>query len=205
VAIRALRVTRTEVTVAQYGACVEDGACTPPETGRYCNWGRPDRDNHPVNCVTWLQARQMASWTGARLPSEVEWEYAARSLGSTASWPWGETPVTCERAVFDEGGDGCGEDRTWPVCSRPEGATPQGLCDVVGNVAELVADQWHASHEGAPASAKAWSSGPGGTRVLRAGGWLSDAAGSGVLVRRGIAPRFQHFNVGFRLAAEATP
>jgi len=153
VTLDAFEISKTEVTVAQFAPCVESGYCIAPRSGGlgdYCNWGQGGLERHPINCITWHQARTFAEWVGARLPSEAEWEYAARSGGLLRTYPWGDEEVTCERAIvykhFREEGDwgfGCGLDSTAEVCSRPLGNSEQGVCDLVGNVEEWLEDDYH--------------------------------------------------------------
>ncbi len=155
---------KTETTVSQYRACVEAGACskenhrTKADTS-YCNWGHSDRDDHPMNCLNWHGATQFCAWVGGRLPTEDEW-YAEASNGGSRQYPWGDTEVTCDRAIWGDGSntDGCGRDSTWPVCSKTAGNSVSGLCDMSGNVWE-----WTSTQE---------SSG----RVLRGGSWDSNDA-----------------------------
>lgn len=142
--VPAFAIDTHEVAVAGFRACVEAGRCQPPlthERNRYCNYGAPGRDTHPVNCVDWGQAQAYCQWKGGRLPWEAEWEKAARA-GSTSRYPWGES-VSCKQAILDDGKtrgsagdepDGCGEDRTWPVGSRSANAF--GLFDMQGNAGE---------------------------------------------------------------------
>lgn len=137
-----------EVTVAEYHSCVESKKCQPPKTharNKYCNYDAPGRDQHPVNCIDWADARQFCSLQGKRLPREAEWEKAARA-GSRTPYAWGKTS-TCKQAIANDGKttgsvkgelDGCGEDRTWPVASRAPNAW--GLYDMHGNAGEWVAN-----------------------------------------------------------------
>jgi formylglycine-generating enzyme required for sulfatase activity len=134
-------IDRTEVTVKQYARCVNAGKCSRPEKDGECNWGKPGRKSHPVNCVTWHQADAYCRWMGGRLPSEAEWEKAARG-GDGRKFPWGDAEPDCDRVVMSTETGGCGRRSTWPVCSKEEGNSPCGLCDMSGNVWEWVAD-WY--------------------------------------------------------------
>jgi len=133
----AFAIDRTEVTVEAYRACVDAGACSAPGTEEGCNWASAGRERHPINCVDWFQAAAYCAYRGARLPTEWEWERAARGDDGRPN-PWGDSPASCLLAMIDEGsGNGCGAgDVTAPVGSRPEGATPEGVVDLIGNVWE---------------------------------------------------------------------
>jgi iron(II)-dependent oxidoreductase len=173
VTVSSFEMIRSEVTMGQYRACVQDGACTEPEVASclapptlddwedYATWGKEGREDHPINCVDWFQAVAFCEWAGGRLPSEAEWEYAARSLGQEKTYPWGEDEPNCGLVVMDnylepDGGPACGAGTTWPVCSRSAGHTEQGLCDMAGGVGELVQDCYHYGYEGAPDDGSAW-------------------------------------------------
>jgi formylglycine-generating enzyme required for sulfatase activity len=167
VKLKAFELGRTEVTNRQYAACVEADACTIPDLK--CLGPAFRGLEQPVVCVTWAQARAFAKWAGGRLPTEAEWEYAARC---------GDEPPSCERAVYGEREDalGCGRNATWPVCSKPKGNTKQGLCDMAGNVWEWTEDREHATYEGAPADGSAWLDKPTSSRRCDRGGqWDGDA------------------------------
>jgi formylglycine-generating enzyme required for sulfatase activity len=131
VTINSFEMDRTEVTVTAYEACVHAGACWVPETGDLCNWGKPDRSNHPINCVTWHHASQYCCWAGKRLPSELEWEYAARGADGR-TYPWGNDAPQ-RQLCWNRGDSGLG---TCAVGTYTLGASPYGLLDVAGNVWE---------------------------------------------------------------------
>ena len=187
VTVPTFEMLRTEVTVSEYGACVDAGGCSEPGTegspdAEDCNWNDPGYEDHPVNCVDWDQSVAFCSWAGGRLPSESEWEYAARSGGQDITYPWGNEEATCDYAVMydDTHGYGCDTERTWPVCSKTAGNTDQGLCDMVGNAWEWVQDWHHSSYDaegGAPDDGSAWedSSDSHPSRVLRGGCFWSGA------------------------------
>jgi len=203
VTVRTFEMTKTLVTVEQYKACVDAGACTAPDTGGKCNWGQSDRGKHPINCVDWYQAQAYAKWAGGRLPTEAEWEYAARSGGRDWKYPWGNENATCERAVMDDGGYGCGRDSTWPVCSKPSGNTTQGLCDMAGNVWEWVQDWYHDSYNGAPTDGSAWESPTGSHRVYRGGSWNGGAGDVRAAFRYDYSPGLRGDDLGFRVARDS--
>ena len=153
-------IQKTEVTVAAFKACRKAGKCTAEIRGRdvyvSCNYSEEhtDRDNHPVNCVSWQAAREYCQqWEGGDLPSDAQWEKAARGTDRRL-FPWGNEGVSCDRANFDSngppngegGGIGAGchhaiDPATWEVGTIPSaGDSPYGLKDMSGNVAELVLD-----------------------------------------------------------------
>jgi len=138
-------IMRSEVTQAQYRLCVEAGACKSPKRtmadGPLFTYGRAAFAAHPVRWVNHKQAYSFCAWAGARLPTEIEWEFAARSRGEARPYPWGSDPPTCKLAVMPgRTADGCDLGVTAAVCSKRMGNTAQGLCDMAGNVREWVAD-----------------------------------------------------------------
>lgn len=149
VCLNAFLVDRTQVTVDEYARCVAAGVCSRPKEYsltedeswmRMCNFGAEERGDHPVNCLTYYQAQTYCSWVKKRLPTEAEWEFAARGT-QDRMYPWGNDFPTCQRAIMRVAdGTGCGKGRTWPVGSKPLGATPEGILDLAGNVFEWVED-----------------------------------------------------------------
>jgi formylglycine-generating enzyme required for sulfatase activity len=126
----------TEVTARDYAQCVERGACRPASTRRVlCNAGHADRADHPINCVTYALAETYCTSRGARLPSEPEWEYAARGGDRYLLYPWGEGSPD-GRACWKHNG-------TCPVKTFAAGAF--GLFDISGNVWEWT-DSWYGAY-----------------------------------------------------------
>ncbi len=199
VRVKTFELAKSEVTVGQYGACVKAGKCTAPDTGEYCNWGKSGREQHPVNCVDWNQARAFSVWVGGRLPTEAEWEYAARSGGKARKYPWGNEKATCARAVMNDGGRGCGRRSTWPVCSKPKGNSAQSVCDLAGNVWEWVEDVYAESYAGAPTDGSARTGG-WSYRVFRGGCWYNTAGVLRAAFRRWNPAGLRNYFLGFRPA-----
>jgi len=219
VRVPSFRISATEVTVAEYRRCVEAGVCSAERLDggsdwaaqALCTWDKPDRADHPVNCLDWGQAQTYAAWLGhgARLCSEAEWEYAARSGGKPRTYPWGDTAPTCARAHMDDERrsasgwkrNGCGTGITAPVCSTKEGLSEQGVCDLAGNVSEWVADPYTRSYAGAPTdgSARPLGRSARAARVHR-GGRLKSTTRSLRSTRRDRAPARAHFfEIGLRV------
>lgn len=197
VTIPAFEMSKSEVTVAQYKACVEAGECDVPKTATFCNWQKEGRSDHPINCVSWNEAKKYARWINARLPSEAEWEFAARSGGLDRKYPWGDREPTCDLSQIG----GC-PGQTVPVCSKSDGNTEQGLCDMAGNVWEWVEDDYHLSYGDAPRDHQPWLDQPqrGPYRVIRGGSWFYDPQYARVAYRYRWQPADRYGGVGFRVA-----
>ena len=207
-----------EVTNAAYQACVRAGKCRKAGP-RYNDFDRPTQ---PVNGVSWYDARDFCEAHGKHLPSEAAWEKAARGTDGR-TYPWGNEPVTCERAVIqDRTGRSCGVPkqgkkpevgRVWAVGSKP--AAIHGLHDMAGNSYEWVAD-WHSRSYAACGDA-CLGVDPRGPcagrepckghrhRVVRGGSWYWGPEHATTFHRRRHIPAnhpyFHHF--GFRCAASA--
>ena len=205
VRLPSFELSRSEVTVRQYERCVKVGVCRRPGVGEQCNWERPDRKEHPVNCLSWGEARTFARWLDADLPTEAEWEFAARGRGEHLHSPWGDERVSCRRVVMSEDGHGCGGGGSMEVCSKQRGNSPEGICDLIGNVSEWVRDDYHESYEGAPRDGSARCAeadcAPGRRdRISRGGSWHDDERADLSALYRSKDPNYgRYFYLGFRL------
>ncbi len=188
VTVKTFHLDRTEVTVEAYAQCVRAGACSEPDAYKnqrgdyriFCNWKHPQgRAAHPINCVDFPQAVGFCAWAGKRLPTEEEWEYAARAGSESRTYPWGndkpdqsrlnacgnECPANLVAKGFPrwppmyEADDGWPE--TAPVGSFPAGASKHGVLDLAGNVWEWTASEY-AAYDGSQTEKKP---------VLRGGSW----------------------------------
>lgn len=227
-----------EVTVAQYKECSDVGTCLRASKTNFfkgisavqskiydplCNVNDPvGKANHPINCVTWEQARKYCDAHDARLPTEAEWEFAARTSDGRI-YPWGDDPPSAqllnacgkecvawmkkhpdpEQPIEAMYGEDDGFPATAPVGSFPKGKSRWGIQDIAGNVWEWVAD-WYADYDPASASAVAVDpKGPaGGTqRVIRGGAWNgAQPAWVRPAWRFRQDPTFQTHGIGFRCA-----
>jgi formylglycine-generating enzyme len=192
-------IDRTEVTGEAYERCVSAHVCSAAEQGASCNAGKPGREQHPINCVRFDQADAYCRWAGKRLPSEAEWERAARGTDKR-TYPWGEQPPTCAWAIVALGGKGCGKNSTWATCSKEKGNSPAGLCDAAGNVFEWTADWYQetAYQTGSQNNPPGPSAGEG--RVLRGGSYSGYLKYLRTSFRDRLSPDRFHETVGFRCA-----
>lgn len=199
VTLEAFEIDRHEATQAEYKACVDAGAC--PEVGVCAGTFDPDaRADHPAICLSFEMAEAYCTWAGKQLPTEAQWEKAARGVHRTR-YPWGEAIADCERANLELGDvTPCeGQGDTAPVGSRPAGASPYGAMDMSGNVWERVADWFdpHAYRRGPVADPV----GPptGSSRVLRGGAYTSPETFVRATTRDGaFEPELAGLNVGVR-------
>ena len=192
VTLPAFAIGMTEVLACQYQACVDANACTAPQGAE---WG----DMDPVVYIDWSQAGAFCTFSGARLCSEAEWEYAARNGGADDVFPWGDTAPTCDDAVFMGADPGCTAHSPSPSCSKPAGEDAWGVCDLAGNVGEWVEDAHHQSYDGAPADGSAWeSTSATAQRVIRGGRFDSGTSNLRGSSRTYTDPAKVHQGVGTR-------
>ncbi len=205
VCVKPFEIGRHEVTFADWDACVADGGCphVPEDEG----WGR---ENRPVINVSWDDIQDYIRWLNAntgklyRLPTEAEWEYAARA-GTTTPYSSGDCLHTAQAnydGTFPYSECEVGEDvdlhKSLPVASYPP--NPWGLYDIHGNVNELTQDCWNDNYVGAPADGSAWLDGNCSRRVIRSGSWYGYAVQLRSAYRCRSGAGFRHRSLGFRLA-----
>ena len=209
-------IDETEVTNGEYKACVSDGACAEPDrlTASYhpAYYSSSEYDNYPVIFVNWDKANTFCEWRNARLPTEAEWERAAgfdpiefeRTL-----YPWGNNfngtllnycDVNCAQEWRDTQFDD-GHQDTAQVGSYPEGRSPIGAADMLGNVMEWVADWYDAGYYAEAAEQNPLGPLDGEAKVIRGGSWFSRNEVT-ITTRGSFVPEVSRANLGFRCAMD---
>lgn len=187
-------IMQTEVKNAQYAQCVEAGACSPPSNER---WAVPAFADHPVTGVNWSQANTYAVWVGGRLPTEAEWEKAARGVDGRV-YPWGDEKPDRQRTNFN-----AIVGFTMPVGSYLQGASPYGMLDMAGNVEEWVTDWYDKDYYTMSPDRNPQGPATGTLRILRGGSFRQNLYDIRSSARVDVSPESNFDTVGFRIVVSA--
>ena len=215
-------IDKYEVTVKDFARCVADGACGDEGSAyntydgdTFCNM-KQSKDNHPMNCVGFFGANAYCEWAGKRLPSEAEWEKAARGgceihgeencENDSYVYTWGnEGEPSCEKVNManDLSDWGCGTNSTATGGSYSASNSPYDCSDMLGNLYEWVADAWNEDHTGAPADGS--SRGTPDSEGIRKGGSFmqSDITQFRISYRASLSTEDIYNSMGFRCAMDA--
>lgn len=192
-----------EVTNARYQSCVESGGCTLPERTytltRSSYYDDPQFDNYPVTSVTWDQANSYCKWRDARLPTEAEWEKAARGTDER-TYPWGEESPAPDLLNFNMNvGD------TTEVGNYLENISPYGLYDMAGNVSEWVNDWYDKKYYEISPLSNPLGPDQSNFRPIRGGSWEYDEFAVRTTFRDNIVYNAHGYSIGFRCVRNVTP
>ncbi|MDD2767097.1 MAG: SUMF1/EgtB/PvdO family nonheme iron enzyme [Methylococcus sp.] len=182
------------VTNAQYRRFVESASYPPPENSF---WHAPEKSDHPVTHVSWVDAYSYCVWAGLRLPTELEWEKGARGTDGR-KYPWGNdwNPLLCRNSGYPDSG-------TTLVTAYPDGRSPYGLYHMAGNIWQWCSDWYDAEVYQRYRRGDLKRPGSGQHRVLRGGAWNYDYPGFFQCSNRfANDPLLRYPNCGFRVAAE---
>jgi len=190
-----------EVTVGQYAKFLEASNTEEPPAWKLMN--RPHNQNRPVGYISWFDADAYCQWAEKRLPTEAEWEKAARGTDGRL-YPWGNTPPTQRRANFGKS-DWNKHAVFVPVGALEDGKSPYGIYDMAGNVWEWVADWYDEKYYAKSPSVNPKGPEYGEKRSLRGASVIKDSASMGATSRWSYPPTLQRFDLGFRCAKVLSP
>lgn len=212
VLLEAFWIDRTEVTNRMYRLCVNADECNPPE--RRSSFDDPNQADQPVVWVSWPGAEEYCQWAGRRLPTEAEWEGAARGTDER-TFPWGSSGPAgqlvnfADQSLKEDWADRSVDDGfeyAAPVGSYPSGASPYGALDMAGNVWEWVGDWFDSAYylDSPKENPAGPSSSAAGTHVVRGGSFLSNVRNLRTAYRYGYSPTTAAADLGFRCALSGT-
>lgn len=191
----AFYIDRHEVKNADYLECVKNDACRPART--YPDFDGPEQ---PVVGVSWDDAANYCRWAGKSLPTEAQWEKAARGTDGRV-YPWGSSWCGCDCAIQEyRQSYGCGKDATWTVGSAARGASPYGALDMAGNVWEWVSDWYGAGYYSDSPKENPPGPASGEKRVKRGGGYANTRTYLRASDRSPSPPSVASDSTGFRCA-----
>jgi len=198
VSLDAFWIDETEVTQGYYQACVEAEACQVPGVEEY---DPLSKSNWPIE-VTWRAAQASCGWAGGRLPTEAEWEKAARGTDAR-TYPWGDEAPDCTRANHDSLREGLCYPGLSPVGSYPAGASPYGILDMAGNAGEWVNDWYDADYYAVSPEQNPLGPDSGEARVARGNFWIYPAEYIRAAYRDPWVPDDTALPMGFRCVVPA--
>lgn len=203
VTLDAFYIDQFEVTNARYAACVRAGVCSPPDTPssktRSNYYGNAEYDDYPVIYVTWNQANTYCQWRRVRLPTEAQWEKAARGTDGR-TYPWGEG-INCNLANYAGKPDTECMGDTTKTGAYPHGVSPYGAYDMAGNVWEWVNDWFHPDYYSQSPEIDPTGPAEGDGKMLRGGSWILSEHFTRVSSRANYEPGSVIHDFGFRCAA----
>ena len=194
-------IDKYEVSTVQYQACVDAGNCEPTGTTAGCNSVASERSDHPINCVNWTQADTYCLWSQKRLPTEAEWERAAKGDGRRP-FPWGHEAPSHDLLNFNNN-----VGSTTRVGSYPLGTSPFGLHDISGNVQEWTGDFYAADYYTDSPTSNPQGPTEGVLRVVRGASWKLGIPQEVLTttVRFAFVPSTRDHSLGFRCATDTPP
>lgn len=203
VELSAFWMDQTEVTNAMYSLCVGAGVCPPPRMKESYTvedyYENPAYANYPVVFIPWKQANAYCEWAGARLPSEAEWEKAARGPDGRL-YPWGAARPECALANINPFNDSACVEDVSAVRSYPNGQSPYQIFDMVGNAAEWVNDWYSPAYYADSPASDPQGPAEGMAKILRGGSWYTDEDYANAAYRYKQDPRYYYGFTGFRCA-----